>query len=260
MKHLQKSLALFLCVVLCLSFFPFSAAYAEEADCEGVASNQDEIPILEEIDTTGEAQSKDDSLVTEEDDSVSETVLMEESFLDAALDIEGAFTEASAATIVASGTCGAQGDNLTWILDDEGTLTISGSGEMCDYTWASPSPWGSDVTEALIENSVTSIGDEAFKGCTGLTSITIPNSVTSIGEGALSGCTGLTSMTIPNSVTSIEIGAFNGCTGLTSITFPNSVTYIGSWAFSGCTGLTDILQFRTVSLLSILGLFLAVRA
>ena len=94
--------------------------------------------------------------------------------------------------------------------------------------------------EFIIPNSVTSIGDFAFRGCTGLTSITIPNSVTSIGYGAFYGCTGLTSITIPESVTSIGDFAFRGCTGLTSITIPNSVTSIGSGAFYGCTGLTSI--------------------
>ena len=79
--------------------------------------------------------------------------------------------------------------------------------------------------------SVTSIGDYAFYGCSGLTSVTIPNSVTSIGDYAFSGCSGLTSVTIPNSVTSIGDYAFYGCSGLTSVTIPNSVTSIGSDAF-----------------------------
>ena len=96
------------------------------------------------------------------------------------------------------------------------------------------------LTSITIPNSVTSIGGEAFRGCTGLTSITIPNSVTSIGTWAFNGCTGLTSITIPNSVTSIGVGAFEGCTGLTSITIPNSVTSISNWAFDRCTGLTSI--------------------
>ena len=68
----------------------------------------------------------------------------------------------------------------------------------------------------------------------------IPDSVKSIGEYAFSGCTGLTSITIPDSVTSIGIDAFDGCTGLTSITIPDSVTNIGGAAFYGCKGLTDV--------------------
>ena len=87
---------------------------------------------------------------------------------------------------------------------------------------------------------VTSIGDWAFRDCTGLTSIMIPNSVTSIGNGTFNGCSSLTSITIPDSVTSIGYYAFRDCTGLTSITIPNSVTSIGYVAFSGCTGLTSI--------------------
>ena len=96
------------------------------------------------------------------------------------------------------------------------------------------------VTYEYIEYSVTSIGNGAFQGCSGLTSITIPNSVTSIGNSAFYGCSGLTSITIPNSVTSIEGYAFVDCSGLTSITIPRSVTYIGWHAFFCCSGLTSI--------------------
>ena len=88
--------------------------------------------------------------------------------------------------------------------------------------------------------SVTSIGEGAFLGCSGLTSITIPNSVTSIGEVAFGACSGLTSINIPNSVTFIGYDAFGACSGLTSVTIPNSITSIGEYAFSDCSGLTSI--------------------
>ena len=98
---------------------------------------------------------------------------------------------------------------------------------------------GELVTDLVIPNSVTSIGDYAF--CrTGLTSVTIPNSVTSIGKGAFFLCDGLTSVTIPNSVTSIGSEAFAYCSGLTSVTIPNSVTSIGKSAFESCYSLTSV--------------------
>ena len=89
--------------------------------------------------------------------------------------------------------------------------------------------------------AVTSIGNDAFRNCSVLTSISIPNSVTSIGKSAFENCSDLTSITIPNSVTSIGDSAFYDCSGLTSITIPNSVTSIGEYAFSGCSGLTSVI-------------------
>ena len=97
-----------------------------------------------------------------------------------------------------------------------------------------------DLTSVTIPDSVTSIGNWAFYNCTGLTSITIPDSVTSIGWGAFFGCTGLTSIIIPNNVKSIGSNAFSYCTGLTNIVIPDSVTSIGNLAFVGCTGLTSV--------------------
>ena len=96
------------------------------------------------------------------------------------------------------------------------------------------------VTDLIIPDGVTSIGDRAFYGCISLTSVTIPDSVTSIGYEAFYECTSLTSVTIPDSVTKIGDYAFYDCTSLTSITIPDSVTSIGNYAFYRCTSLTSV--------------------
>ena len=98
----------------------------------------------------------------------------------------------------------------------------------------------SSLTSVTISDSVTSIGYAAFRDCPSLTSVTIPNSVTSIGNAAFYNCASLTSVTIPNSVTSIGDHAFGGCDSLTSVTIGDSVTTIGDYAFSSCTNLTTV--------------------
>jgi hypothetical protein len=96
-----------------------------------------------------------------------------------------------------------------------------------------------EITNLIIPNNVTKIGDYAFFGCYGLTSVTIPNSVTSIGSYVFSGCRSLTSVTIPNSVTDIGESAFSGCK-FSSLIIPNSVKNIGKYAFEGCSRLTTV--------------------
>ena len=143
-------------------------------------------------------------------------------------------------TIVASGTCG---DNLTWKLDDEGTLTISGKGAMTEWVNIDSAPWktySNTINKVVIQPGVTSIGKNAFSLCTNLESITIPKSVTSIGWGAFQECGSLKSITIPEGVTSIGWKAFKGCSRLMSITIPEGVTSIGDSAFEDCRGLTSI--------------------
>ena len=150
---------------------------------------------------------------------------------------------AIAASAASSGNCGDSGSNVTWLLDDNGTLTISGSGKIEDYRSDIDQPWysnRSDITSVVIEPGVTSIGSQAFYECSNLTSITIPSGLTSIGEQAFGNCTGLTSITIPSGFISIGDYAFWNCTGLTSITIQNGVTSIGTGAFWNCTGLTSI--------------------
>ncbi len=140
------------------------------------------------------------------------------------------------------GSCGA---NLTWSLDTEdSTLTITGSGEMTNWHGDPDfAPWydyKSYIKYVSLPDGITSIGEWAFRDCSGLTSIEIPNRVTSIGSDAFDGCSGLTSVTIGNRVTSIGNTAFSYCTGLTSVTIPNSVTSIGDYAFYECYHLTSV--------------------
>ena len=171
--------------------------------------------------------------------------------------------------IVLSGNCG---EHVTFVLDSDGVLTISGSGDMSSSFYHQGVPWEKSLVKIIsISKGVTSIGSNAFSGCSGLTSVTIPESVTIIGSNAFYGCSGLTSagsigggydyefgwkekipsnafdgcsrltsVTIPESVTIIGYGTFSGCSGLTNVTIPESVTSIGHSTFSGCSRLTNV--------------------
>ena len=161
---------------------------------------------------------------------------------------------------VTSGTTG----DCTWTLDGT-VLTISGNGKMDDYSDIGRTPWGWNITEAIIKNGVVNIGSYAFRNRRELASITIPDSVTSIGWQAFSGCTGLTTITIPDSVTSIGDFAFHDTAYYNNnANWENDVLYISNHlikakvrisgdyvikggtkciaynAFSNCTGLTSI--------------------
>jgi|GEM_PF-544973 len=139
---------------------------------------------------------------------------------------------------------GACGENVNWVMTLDGTLTISGTGEMADYSGSDNFvPWAAAqeyIQSVVIESGVTSICSGAFHGCTVLTSVTIPGSVTDIGGSAFEGCTGLTRVVLPHGVTSIGMYAFDRCSALTDVTIPNSVTMIGDGAFYGCTGLANV--------------------
>ena len=134
--------------------------------------------------------------------------------------------------------------NIKWSFDSKtGTLTISGTGEMDDYNEHDiKAPWkkyNNYMTNIIIENGITSIGNYAF-WCSEAFNITIPNSVKNIGKGAFAYCKNLTNVTIPNGVTSINYYTFDFCNSLTNITIPNSVTSIDNYAFKNCTNLKSI--------------------
>ena len=145
-------------------------------------------------------------------------------------------------SIVPSGISGNCGVNLTWTLDAEGILTISGEGTMYDYGRVN-APWyeyREQILSAVVEDGATSIGDYAFIDCSKLTSITIPASVTSIGHAAFHSCSSLTSIAIPAGVTSIRDYTFYGCSSLPSIALPAGVTSIGEYALAKCSSLISI--------------------
>ncbi len=150
--------------------------------------------------------------------------------------VPGAAFAAESSDLIASGTCL---DNLTWKLDKEGTLTISGQGAM--NTTASV-PWAeycSKIKSVVIQNGVTSIGDKAFFSSP-LSSVTIPQSVTAIGDYAFYFCTNLTSVDFPDNLQTLGIGSFSHCHSLTSLQIPQSVESIGRRAFENCAALTDV--------------------
>lgn len=135
------------------------------------------------------------------------------------------------------------GDKLTWTLEN-GTLTISGTGKMYDYdSGQNKAPWVDDasaITNVVIGDGVTHIGEHAFEGCEKVIGINIPSSVKSIGACAFAACISLTKITIPAGVTRIGNSAFIGCESLEKIDLPSSVKSIEDGAFALCTSLEEL--------------------
>ncbi len=149
-------------------------------------------------------------------------------------------TSIFAAEIVDSGSCGS---GVTWALDSDGVLTISGSGEMTYYQYTRYRPWDSylgSIKEINIADGVTSIGRLAFSNCRKLTSVTIGKDVTSIGGSSFSNCTALTNLVIPDNVISVGSYAFYKCGDITSVTIGNGVNYFGDYAFYDCTNINSV--------------------
>lgn len=136
---------------------------------------------------------------------------------------------------LASGTCG---ENLTWVLEENGTLTVSGTGAMTSPVW-----WNSykdSIKTVVIKDGVTTIEERAFRDCKNLTSITIPASVTKIGDYAFKNCENLANITISGSVTKIGDYAFSGCSNLIEVTILGSAEIIGDYAFENCANLSRV--------------------
>ena len=142
--------------------------------------------------------------------------------------------------IIGYGTCG---DNLIWALDEEGLLTISGTGEMVSFEYGSTDAWLSNksvIKTVMIHNGVTSIGGFAFSGCSNLTSITMPDSITAIEWYAFQNCSALENVELPRNLSSIRYWAFDHCDSLTEIYIPESVRYMDGTVFASCQNLEKI--------------------
>ena len=147
---------------------------------------------------------------------------------------------------LASGTCG---ENLTWVLEENGTLTISGTGAMNEWEESWETPWYSyqdNIKTVVIKMGTTSIGGFAFSSLENLVSTTIPKSVVEIGRAAFSS-SGLISIDIPGNVKSIGVSAFAECANLRHLSIGNGVTNIAGAAFSDCTSLTEVVIPDSVS-------------
>ena len=145
---------------------------------------------------------------------------------------------------VASGKCG---DNITWSLNNKGTLKISGSGYMYGYrdtsTNVTESPWAkyqSQVKEIVFDGDIKSIGDRAFEYNTNITNIVLPDSIRTIGVRAFAECTNLQSIKISDNIARIWEVAFYKCTSLKNVTLKSNVMYLYKYAFAECTSLESI--------------------
>ena len=137
-----------------------------------------------------------------------------------------------------------------WTLNDK-TLTISGTGEMKDWTSNSEEDWHKQykniIEKVVINGEIINVGKCAFYKCSNLESIDIPSNITSIGYGAFEECSELKSITIPDGVTDIKSHTFEGCSSLKGIVIPKGVTSIGSSAFSECSSLDSIIISKGVT-------------
>lgn len=138
---------------------------------------------------------------------------------------------------------GTLGENVSWSLDTgTGALTVTGSGAMGDYSFEGSPLWNyrSYIKSVTIADTVTSVGDNVFQGCSNLTTVDLGSGITKIGDSAFYKCKALTEIVLPNNVATISYRSFYACYALTEISIPNTVTTIGSYAFQACSNLISV--------------------
>lgn len=150
--------------------------------------------------------------------------------------------------VVAAESSGICGENLTWVLDENGTLTISGTGAMYnnfeyndnnELLWEQPDIWRTHAKSVVVGEGITYIGEDAFDECRNVNDISLPKSLTRIGAYAFLNCENITNIIIPNNVATIGDGAFAGC-GLINVTIPDNVISLEGNAFMFCNELASI--------------------
>ena len=154
----------------------------------------------------------------------------------------GMLLPARAAT-VASGECGANGNNLRWSYDPETkNLKLTGSGAMCSYQPASAPwfPYADQIQTLTLPKEQTSIGDHAFFACTAIRSVSVPSKVTEIGTQAFACCESLRQILLPAGLQQLGAGAFQSCESLTDLSVPDAIEILPHSVFSGCSSLKSV--------------------
>ncbi len=232
MKQGKSLLALLLALALCIALFP-AAALAEDAE----GAEEEEFGTIELIEAADPDAPAEDSFFD------AEPVFRASTRIPGLPELPQALPPADEIESTMEGYCGS---SMTWVLDlGTGILTITGSGDMYNYTASRPSPWfgyNSYIRTVKLPSGLTSIGDYAFAGCP-MRTVTIPAKVTTIGAMAFMGCENLTTVEIPAGVKSLGPFSFYGCLNLTAINVASGNTaYSSSGGILYDKGKTVLLQ------------------
>lgn len=212
----------------------------ETTEAVEVAGETTEATEETEVPEETEAETKETEATEEVTEEVTEETVEETTEAEPTEDEVIEDVAALEAGVVTSGTCG---ENLTWTLEDDGVLTIKGTGEMCSYSSSFTAPWYSEsarIKSVMVEPGVTSIGGYAFYGCYWLTSVKLPDDLQYINQSAFQDCGNLEMVVIPESVVEIGQSAFDGCSDLSNVKISKGVTVIAQRTFRDCSSLINI--------------------
>lgn len=240
MKKVRKIISFLLALVMVIGMIPSMEVHAVET--ESTVETMEEETVAETAAAATETIMETTEAATEAiEETVSPTEVLteptEEAIAEETVMEEVVSSDSMGASIVASGDCGIK---VEWVLDTDGTLTLSGTGEtwnVQDYEYTHRKAL---VKRIVIQEGITYLGWELFAGCSAATSVQMPDSLITIGYGAFMGCNSLVEVSIPNSVTSIESAAFQSCDSLKRVEFSENLSNLGAWAFIDCTSLTSV--------------------